>query len=208
MKIVKKVLKTLCLFIISSLLLYLIFTIFAFIGWCNENQINVANHSDDLLVYLDPNTIEGIGKTVGTFAQSIEDSSNDPYSIANYYDPLGFSVWAYMNSGLQYILTKYFTISILLGFSIAFAYLVITSKKIHYVLKFAIGYLTVILIVPFIYMYSYTYRFWSISETFRSMPKYFFIIYTAVFILMYLANYFIGVKMTKDLNNTIKNTSI
>ena len=111
-----------------------------------------------------------------------------------------------MNMGIQDVLTKYLTISILLGFSIAIAYVVITSKKLNAILKIAIGYLGVMLLIPYVYMYSYTYRFWSISETFHSTPKYFFILYTIIFLVMYLINYLIGKNMAKNLNQTIKNT--
>lgn len=208
MNVLKKFLKAFCLFIASSLIIYLIFTISSFIGWCNENQISIVDHSDDMLEYLDPDKIQGIGNFVGTMEQVMKDSLQDKsyHSLAEDYDPLGFSVWSYMNMGIQDVLTKYLTISILLGFSIAIAYVVITSKKLNAILKIAIGYLGVMLLIPYVYMYSYTYRFWSISETFHATPKYFFLLYTVIFLVMYLINYLIGKNMAKNLNQTIKNT--
>lgn len=149
-----------------------------------------------------------LGNFVGTMEQVMKDSlqDNSYHSIAEDYDPLGFSVWAYMNKGISNVLSKYLTISILLGFSISIAYVVITSKKLNAILKIAIGYFGIMLMIPYVYMYSYTYRFWSISETFHGTPKYFFILYTIIFLAMYLINYLIGKKMTEDLNKTIKNT--
>ena len=142
MNVLKKFLKAICLLIASSLIIYLVFTISAFIGWCNENQISIVDHSDDMLEYLDPDKIQGIGNLVGTMEQVMKDSlqDNSYHSLAEDYDPLGFSVWSYMNMGIQDVLTKYLTISILLGFSIAIAYVVITSKKLNAILKIAIGY--------------------------------------------------------------------
>lgn len=208
MNVFKKFFKTLCLFIASSLIIYLVFTISAFIGWCHENQISIIDHSDDLLVYLDPDKIQEIGHFVGLSEQVMKESLEDNSypSLAEHYDPLGFSVWSYMNMEISDVLSKYLTISILLGFSISIAYAVITSKKLNAILKIAIGYFGIMLMIPYVYIYSYTYRFWSISETFHGTPKYFFILYTIIFLAMYLINYLIGKKMTKDLNKTIKNT--
>ena len=208
MNVLKKFLKAICLLIASSLIIDLVVTISAFIGWCNENQISIVDHSDDMLEYLDPDKIQGIGNLVGTMEQVMKDSlqDNSYHSLAEDYDPLGFSVWSYMNMGIQDVLTKYLTISILLGFSIAIAYVVITSKKLNAILKIAIGYFGILLIIPYVYMYSYTYRFWSFSETFHATPKYFFILYTVIFLVMYLINYLIGKNMAKNLNQTIKNT--
>ena len=53
-------------------------------------------------------------------------------------------------------------------------------------------------------MYTWTYRFWGIVETYKSMPKYFYIGYTAIFVLMYMINYRMGIRMTKQLNETLK----
>lgn len=208
MNVLKKFLKAFCLFIASSLIIYLVFTISSFISWCNENQISITDHSDDILEYLDPNKIQEIGHFVGLTEQVMKESLEDTSypSLAEHYDPLGFSVWSYMNMEIRDVLTNYLTLSILLGFSIAIAYVVITSKKLNAILKITIGYLGVMLLIPYVYMYSYTYRFWSISETFHSTPKYFFILYTIIFLVMYLINYLIGKNMAKNLNQTIKNT--
>lgn len=208
MNVGKKILKAICLFIASSLILYLVFTISSFIGWCHENQISIVDHSDDMLTYLDPDKIQEIGHFVSLSEQLMKESLEDNSypSLAEHYDPLGFSVWSYMNMGIRDILTNYLTLSILLGLSIAIAYLVITIKGLNSLIKITVGYFGVMVIIPYVYMYSYTYRFWSISETFHSTPKYFFILYTIIFLTMYLINYLIGKKMAKNLNQTIKNT--
>lgn len=211
--IAKKILKTLLVFIISTIIIYLVLTITAFYNWCTENQMFV--NSDKLLLQLDSGKIQELGDEIGNYAKLLEDSldqsyykeNSDYHSLAEYYDPLGFSVWAHLHMEIEKILNKD-AISIFSGVAIAIAYAVITSKKMNHILKFAIGYFGVMLIIPPIYMYSWTYRFWSIFETYRSMPKYFYIGYTAIFVLMYVINYKVGVKMTKELNQTIQNSKI
>ena len=94
-------------------------------------------------------------------------------------------------------------ISIISG--VAIAYLVITCRRISTILKFIIGYFGIMIVVPPIYMYTWTYRFWDIGSTYSNMPKYFYIGYTAIFVIMYIVNYKIGVKMTEELNQNIKN---
>lgn len=208
-------LKTLLILVASIIIIYLVLTITAFYSWCKENQINMFLNSDELLLHLDSGKIQELGEGIGNFAQLMEEElqhgeyEEGYHSLAEYYDPLGYSVWIYMQMGISEVLNQYFTISILAGIAVAIAYIVITSKKMNNILKIAIGYVGVMLIVPPIYMYSWTYRFWGILETYRNsgVPKYFYIGYTAIFVLMYFINYKIGVKMTKDLNQTMNNKS-
>lgn len=209
--IVKKILKTLLVFIISTIIIYLVLTITDFYHWGKENQMFI--NMDRLLEELDSAKIQELGDGIGDYAKLLEDSldtsyyeeNSDYHSLAEYYDPLGFSVWVHIHREIEEILNKDM-ISIVSGLAIAIAYAVITSKKINHILKFAIGYFVPILMVPPIYMYSWTYRFWDIGHTYQSMPKYFYIGYTAIFILMYIINYKIGVKMAKELNQTIENS--
>lgn len=206
--IVKKILKMLGIFIFLTVIIYLVLTISAFYNWCLENQIFV--NSDNLLLELKSEKIQELGDNINNLAQVIENSGKElnegsNHTLSEYYDPLGYSVWCYIQEGINQVLNKYFTISVLLGVSITIAYAVIISKNMKNILKFVIGYLGVMIIIPIIYTYSWTYRFIGIKDTYQSMPKYFYIIYTTIFILMYLINYKIGVKMTKELNQTMKN---
>lgn len=211
--ILKKIFKTFMLFAISTIIIYLLFTVSSFYKWCHKNQISIVNHSDDLLTYLDSDKIQELGERINLSYQVMKDSLDPSYyeensnyhSLAEYYDPLGFCVWSYMQEEISWILNKYLIISILSGLSIAIAYLVITTK-IKPILKFTIGYFGVMLVIPPIYLYSWTYRFWDILQTYRSTPIYFYIGYTIIFILMYILNYQIGKKMTKELNQTIQKT--
>lgn len=220
--ILKKIFKTLFIFIISSIIIYLVSTILAFYGWCVENQISIFNHSDDLLSYLDSDKIKKLGDTVGNYANLLEDALNEEYyeadenyhAIAEYYDPLGFSIWAYLQMSLGLALSKNIAISILSGIAIAIAYLVISSKKMNNALKIVIGYLGVMLLVPIMLEFSIThnFNFVSLQNLFDIYYKYnpnliyFYIGYTAIFVLMYFINYRVGVKMAKELNQTIKGT--
>lgn len=210
-EMVKKLLKVLLVMVTSMVVVYLMLTIPAFYSWCDENQLLVD--SDEILSQVDPSKIQELGNRIGLFEQLMkEDLQNiqngiyeeGQHSLAEYYDPLGCSVWSYMRLEIQGIINNYFMISILSGVAITIAYVVITSKKMNSILKFAIGYFGVMLMVPPIYMYSWTYRFWDIFTTYGHMPKYFYIGYTVIFVLMYVVNYRVGTKMAKELNNAIK----
>ncbi len=212
MKVVgKKLLKILLVLVVSTVAIYLVLTIPAFYSWCDENQIFV--NSDELLLQLNRDKIQQLGDSVGQFAQLMEDDlqrvQNGAYeegmhSLAEYYDPLGFSVWSHIQREMNEVVHQYFTLSILSGIAVTIAYAIITIKKMNPIFKIAIGYFGVMLIVPPIYMYSWTYRFWDVLTMYRNMPKYFYIGYTLIFVLMYLVNYKVGVKMTQDLNEMMK----
>lgn len=208
--IIKKILNSILLFILSTIIIYLIFTISAFYNWSIENQIFI--NVDKLLLELNSEKIQELGDYIGNNAKLLEESNNKTHegensnyhSLGEYYNPLGFAVWQYFCMEIRDIWNKYINISILSGISIAIAYIIITSKKMNNILKFSLGYFGVMLIIPPIYMYSWTNNFWGILPTYQSMPKYFYIGYTTLFILMYFINYKIGVKMTKELNKNIK----
>lgn len=209
-EVVKKLLKLLLVLIVSMVVVYLVLTISAFYRWCDENQLLVD--SDKILEQVDSGKIQELGNRIGLFEQVMkEDLQNiqsgmyeeGQHSLAEYYDPLGCSVWSYMRLEIQEIIHHYFAISILSGVAITIAYVVITSKKMNGILKFAIGYFGVMLLVPPIYMYTWTYRFWDIFTTYKSMPKYFYIGYTVIFALMYVINYRVGMKMAEGLNDAM-----
>ena len=153
--------------------------------------------------------IKEVGERVGLFEKVMEESLNEPledgqHVLAEYFDPLGFSVWSYMNEGIQKIFNNStITLSILTSIGITIAFITITSKKLNIIAKIIIGYFAVILIVPHIYMYSYTSRVWDFISAYKSIPIYFYIGYTIVFVAMYIINYVIGVRMTKKLNEVI-----
>ena len=214
--IFKKLAKILLVLIASIIITYLVLTIKDVIAWCNKNQIILfgKDYSSNILEKIESKEIQEIGDSVNALYKMLEDSLDESYyeedsnyhSIAEYYDPLGFAVWRYMQGGIGDISARYIRISILSGFSITIAYVVITSKKMNNILKLLVGYLGVMLLFPPVYMYSYTYRFWDFATTYiYAAPKYFYIGYTIVFVLIYVINYKIGKKMANDLNNTIKN---
>lgn len=215
--IIKKMLKTLLVFIASTIIIYLVLTIRLFYKTCNEYQfVLFRNGGYDILNYLDSEKIEELGDVIGTFAELLEqdleesnyEEDSNVHSIAEFYDPLGYSVWVHIQGKLSHITTWYINISFVSGVSIAIAYAVITSKKMNNILKFIIGYFLPMIIIPPIYLYSWTYRFWDILETYSEMPKYFYIGYTLIFVIMYLINYRIGLKMTKELNQAVKEREV
>lgn len=224
--IAKKILKTSLVFIVSTIILYLILTLGLFYSKCSENKLKLfnSNYSDDLS-YIDKDTVQKIGDSIAMYAQALDASLEEsPYkddginhtlgdghqhsSAAEVFDPLGFSVWSHIQIEVSDLSTRYISISILSGVAITIAYVIITSKKMNNILKFVIGYLGVMLIIPPIYMYSFTYKFWDLVSTYSNTPMYFYIGYTTIFLLMYIINYRIGVKVSKELNEAIKLSKI
>lgn len=222
--IVKKILKLILLFVFSTSIIYLTLTLGRFINWCNKNQIPLFKHDDArgaYIINLDKEKIQEIGNNVGVYQEAMEQSlAESPYkneleehtltdghthTLGEFYDSLGFSVWAYVDREIQDIVECYTVISILLGMSILIAYVVITNRKMKSIFKFIVGYLGVILIIPPIYKYSYTYKFWDISEMYFDISSIkFYIVYTVIFVLIFIINFIIGKKMAQELNEAIK----
>lgn len=206
--ILKKSIILLLIFIISTTFIYLALTFKLFYEWGNKNCLFI---SGDSIEDLDSERIEQIGNKVGTYAKMLEESlkevpeDENVYSIAEYYNPLGFSVWSFMHRDVYLILKTHTQISVILGIVISIAYIIITSKKINNILKIIIGYISVILIVPQILFYLYNGRLFSLLLPYYKTHgiEYFYIIYTAIFLLMYVINYKLGQRMAKELNETI-----
>ena len=183
----------------------MIFTIVAFANWCNDYQIFIS--TDELLLKLDSNKIQELGNIIGNFEKLMEESiTTSPNSLAHHYDPLGYSVWVYMQSAIKICLTKYLNLALASGVSITIAYLILTNKRLKNTVKFVLGYFLPMIIIPQILWLSYHYRFFGIFHAYINTPfiEYFYILYTAIFILMYIINYRIGLKMTKELNEIIE----
>ena len=222
--ILKKLLKILLIFLLSTVVLYCALTGAAFYRWCNTIDIQLLSDTSRLP---DNNKVQKIGDTVEPYLNVLEEElEKSPYlndgqehtvtdghvhTIGEFYDPLSFAIWAPLQIALHDIFTKYILLSILIGVAIAIAYTVITSKKINVLLKVVIGYVAIILLVPQILMFSITHNLYfstNISAVYvNSGLTYFYIGYTILFILMYVINYIIGKKMTKKLNETIQERS-
>lgn len=220
----KKLLKILLIFILCSLVLYCTLTAITFYRLFDTIDIHLFSDTSRLP---DSDKVQRIGDTVEPYLNVLEEElAKSPYlndgqehtitdghmhTLGEFYDPLSFAIWAHLQNAFDYIFTKYILISILSGTAIAIAYAVITSKKINTILKIVIGYVAIILLVPQILMFSVTHNFYfagNISAVyFNSDLTYFYIGYTVLFILMYMINYIIGKKMTKELNQTIQKTN-
>ena len=207
-KSVKKILKTLLIFIFATITVYLTLTGIALFNWFNENQMLIKY--ENIITELDNNKLEAIGIQIGGYAQALEQSLEEPleegtHSLAEYFDPLGFSVWEYMYSNINTILTRYITMSILMGTAISIAYVILTAKKINKPLKIIAGYFVILIIVPQILFYNYHGKFVNILAPYKdSNLKYFYIGYTLIFLAMYIINYKFGKKITEYLNETMK----
>ena len=212
MKIFKKIMKTLLVFICSTIIIYFLFTVPSFYKWCDDNQLILYKSGEDIseeILKLDSAKIQEIGDIVRIHTKSMEDSLNpiyyeqdsDYHGLAEYFDPLGYSVWTYMQSGMYNVTTSHIGLSILLGIGITIEYLVITSKKLNNILKFVIGYLGVMFIIPPILQYGHFYRWIGLPYGVDLKP--FYIVYTIVFVAAYITNYVVGVRMAKKLNETM-----
>lgn len=210
MKIFKKVMKTLLVFICSTIIIYFLFTIPSFYKWCNDNQLILYKNGEEMseeFLKLDSTKIQEIGDFVRNFSKLMEegtpnDGDDNTSSLSEYYDSVGYSVWIYMQNGMYNVTISYVGLSILLGIGITIEYIVISSKKLNNILKFVIGYLGVMFIIPPILQYNHFYRW--IGLPFGVELKPFYIVYTIVFAAAYITNYVVGVRMAKKLNDTIK----
>ena len=220
----KKLLKILLIFILCSLVLYCTLTAITFYRLFDAIDIHLFSDSSRLP---DSDKVQRIGDTVEPYLNVLEEElAKSPYlndgqehtitdghihTLGEFYDPLSFAIWAHLQNAFDYIFTKYILISILSGAAIAIAYAVITSKKINVILKIVIGYVSIILLVPQIITFSITHNLYFATNLsavyFNSGLTYFYIGYTIFFILMYVINYIIGKKMTKELNETIQETN-
>lgn len=218
--LMKKLLKILLIFTISSLIIYIFLTAKDFLKISEKYQlfpIYVVREDG-----FDKEMIQELGDEITLFANMIEESAvykNDgqnhfigdghEHTIGDFYDPIGYSAWSLLYANVYNLFSSYISISIALGIVIAIAYGIITSKNINKVLKFIIGYVGVIIVFPPLYMYSWTGRFWDFKAMYLNGDStFFYLAYTIIFILICLINYVISKKITKSLNKAIKEDKI
>ena len=218
--LMKKLLKILLIFTISSLIIYIFLTAKDFLKISEKYQlfpIYVVREDG-----FNKEMIQELGDEITLFANMIEESAvykNDgqnhfigdghEHTIGDFYDPIGYSAWSLLQANVYNLFSSYISISIALGIVIAIAYGIITSKNINKVLKFIIGYVGVIIVFPPLYMYSWTGRFWDFKAMYLNGDStFFYLAYTIIFILICLINYVISKKITKSLNKAIKEDKI
>lgn len=212
----KKLIKIIFVLIISTVLIYILFTFGTFCHWCLDNQfvrfVSSEERGIDIHSEKMKEKIKDIGDSVANHTEFLEEDLRlreqqelEYGSFAQYFDPLGFSVWVLIRMEIQNIVTQYLNLSIFLGIGVTIAYVVITNKRMSNIVKFLVGYIAVILIVPQILWLSDFHRLFGLFRAYYDTPNimYFYIVYTALFVIMYVVNYKMGVKMTKELNQTI-----
>ena len=213
---VKKALKIILVFLISTIIAYLIFTGKSIYNWSKINYVPLFKSEDAINYYvyyeLDSEYIKWLGEGVSMVADIMEEIKTENSSEENLalkYDSLGYAAWANTYLRINDISVENINISILLGVAITIAYIVIINKKIKLVYKILIGYIGIIIAFPPIYMYTWTYRFWNLKVTY--LDEYsiqFYIVYTILFVLIYIVNYIIGLKIANDLNASMKKQDI
>lgn len=216
-----KIVKIVIIFFLSVVILYLILTLNRFLFWCNRNQIILFNtniHSDYIIDNVDRDVIDSLGSNIEDYEKALEESKSNLesfkgdgnftftkdgqiHSFAEFYDPLGFSVWSYLSSEFQSISTLYIDIAILWGVIITVFYVIITSPKINHNFKFTIGYFGIMIFI--IQMYGYiTGKYRNFIDSFKHMPL-FFIFYTIIFLAIFFINRKKYKKIVKGLNKSI-----
>ncbi len=96
--------------------------------------------------------------------------------------------------------------SILFGILITLSYIIIANKKLSTALKLVIGYFSIIIIFPLLYMFSFTGQLGDIRSIYESIiPRTFYTSCTIIFVLMYFINYKINSKLTDELNEMLQN---
>ena len=104
----------------------MIATVNIFFYWCNQNQIVLfnTNISDDyILNSIDKNKINELGEKIGNYAELLEDSkenenlegdnnfylvqNGENFAISELFNPIGYSVWSYMQGKLSSIFSLF-----------------------------------------------------------------------------------------------------
>lgn len=201
--IFKKIFQLVLILIISILLTYLLFTIKDFYLWYNNNmQFSLLNSPEEQLSQLNKENINELGEIITNLSVTFNNSlSGTEYEE---YNSTGISAWYVFQIDINNILNANIDLALLFGVIITIAYIVITNRKITNMLKLIIGYLGIIIIVPPIYVYIHTGRFWNLATMYiYSMPEVFYIIYTILFVIIFIINYKANLKLVKELNKTI-----
>lgn len=201
--IINNLFKLIVVLILSIMITYFLMTIKDFIIWFDRMQISLIRTENEQLAYLKEEEINYIGKIVEGTSNSIEEYFKD--TEYEKYDTVGLAVWRMLQAQVHNIMLKNIHFSIVIGMSITISYIIIFNRNIRPLLKFILGYLSLLIIIPPIYMYSYTGRFWDFSTMYlRGISVYFYIIYTLIVLIMIFFNHKKGIKISKQLNEELE----
>lgn len=199
---IKSVLKILVILIASIMLTYLILTVKDLLLWYDEMQFDYIEKGKSISE-IDENIFDDLGMNTYEYIDSVKDEIVG--TELEKYNVLGLAIWQIMFLYIKTIIYKNISFSIFFGILLTIAYIVITNKRMSNFTKFLIGYISIIIVFPPLYMYSYTGRFWDLATMYiHSMSKYFYIIYTILFFIIYIVNYKINSRISKELNEALK----
>lgn len=207
----KGLLKTILVFIVCMIIIYLPLTIKEFFSWCNKIGVEPFRNGFETIDELDVEAINEYGKGINNIIQMLEEAEKyelnpGEHYTTEYFDPVSYAVFSDLQMNIHHIVSHNIRKTVFLSLAITAGYLIITKVKMSNVRKFVLGYFLVLIVFPPIYMYSMTNRFWSLKEMYLyGTPKAFYIIYTMIFIAMFVINYIVGRNLTNKLNQTIKN---
>lgn len=211
----KGLLKTILVFIICMIIIYLSFTIKEFFSWCHTIGVEPFAGWGEYGERMNIQAMNTYGEEISGTIEKMEETAEFYYkehpeetSTLDFFSSIGYVVISDLQRNINHIVVTHIRISIFLSIAITIGYTIITRKNISNVFKFVIGYILVLIVFPPIYMYSMTNRFWSLKEMYLyGTPKVFYIAYTIIFIVMFLINYIISKNLANKLNKTIKNAS-
>lgn len=211
--VIKEFLKIVIVFAICLVVIYSSLTVKEFFHWCGTIGVKPFSGWGETGEKMDIQAINTYGEELSGTIENMEEVAESYYaehpeetSILDFFNSIGFVVVSDLQRNINHIVTTNIRISIFLSISIAVGFAIITKKNISNVLKFVVGYILVLIVIPPIYMYSMTNRFWSLREMyFDGTPKAFYIAYTIIFVVMLFINYIIGRCLSNKLNKTIKN---
>lgn len=211
--LVKELLKIVIVFVFCLVLIYLYLTIKEFFSWCDTIGIKpFKNNFFETIEELDVDAVNTYGQNISDTIENMKESAEVYYaehpeetSTLDFFSSIGYVVVSDLQRNIYHIVSSNVRISIFLSIAITVGYFIITKKNIGNVLKFVVGYILVLIVIPPIYMYSTTNRFWSLREMYLGgTPKNFYITYTIIFIAMFVINYIVSKNLVNKLNETMK----
>ena len=178
------IIKALILFILSTFIVYTLFTFFRLQIFCNKYQIELfVTHEIDTS-NLDNLKLKAQGEQYVERLKSLVTTDSN----LSKYDLTGYAFWLQMQSFIGDSFSYYIYISFLLGLSISIGYLIVNISKLKVFLKILIGYIFPIIIfsICYILIFNVVYNpFMSSTDRNKNILLY-IVSYTIIFITLLL----------------------
>lgn len=201
--IIKTLFKFIILLTVLSLSVYTILTLVEIQHWCDRMQISITKNEEEQFLKLNEEDINSLGTIIEQSSLSLTDHFKG--TAYEKYNTTGLSVWRLLQVQINDIIKKNIVLSLFVSISITTSYAIIISRKLSNPLKIVLGYWVIIFVVPPLYMYSYTGKFWNISAMYlKGISPLFYMIFTFSFLIFMYLNYKNSVKLKNLLNKCLK----